>query len=158
AGTGRAEALRADRCHRGPCRGGGEDLEGGHRAARSGDSTGHPRGCGIVNAAEADAERDDDLEPPHPRETSALFGHAEAGLALLEAYRSGRSPHAWLIGGAPGIGKATLAYRMARFVLAHPDPRAPAVRAAKSLALPAEDRTVRRIAAQGHPDLLVLER
>jgi len=111
-----------------------------------------------VNAAEADAERDDDLEPPHPRETSALFGHAEAELALLEAYRSGRIPHAWLIGGAPGIGKATLAYRMARFVLAHPDPRAPAVRAAKSLALPAEDRTVRRIAAQGHPDLLVLER
>ena len=36
-------------------------------------------------------------------------------------------PHAWLIGGPPGIGKATLAYRLARFVLAHPDPRAAAV-------------------------------
>ena len=55
---------------------------------------------------------------PHPRETSLLFGHREAETALLAAYRSGRIPHAWLIGGPQGIGKATLAYRMARFVLA----------------------------------------
>jgi len=57
----------------------------------------------------------------HPRETTALFGHRDAETALLNAYRGGRIPHAWLIGGAPGIGKATLAYRMARFVLAHRD-------------------------------------
>ena len=61
---------------------------------------------------------------PHPRETMSLFGHREAELALLNAYRSGRISHAWLIGGAQGIGKATLAYRMARFVLAHRDPLA----------------------------------
>ena len=66
-------------------------------------------------------------EAPPPRETLALFGHAEAEQALLDAYKSGRIPHAWLIGGPPGIGKATLAYRMARFVLAHPDPAAPTV-------------------------------
>ncbi|MCJ9706462.1 DNA polymerase III subunit delta', partial [Bradyrhizobium sp. SHOUNA76] len=47
---------------------------------------------------------------PHPRETSRLFGHREAETALLAAYRSGRIPHAWLIGGPQGIGKATLAY------------------------------------------------
>ena len=58
----------------------------------------------------------------HPRETTALAGHRDAETALLNAYRSGRIPHAWLIGGAQGIGKATLAYRMARFVLAHRDP------------------------------------
>jgi DNA polymerase III subunit delta' len=63
----------------------------------------------------------------HPRETTAFFGHREAEAALLQAYRSGRIPHAWLIGGAQGIGKATLAYRMARFVLAHRDPLAPQV-------------------------------
>ena len=104
------------------------------------------------------AEARDDTDPPHPRETTVLFGHAEPEQVLLEAYRSGRIPHAWLIGGPNGIGKATLAYRMARFVLANPDPTAPAVRKATSLTLPNDDRTVRRIAAQGHPDLLVLER
>jgi len=109
-----------------------------------------------VSAGDADARND--AEPPHPRETTALFGHADAEQTLLEAYRSGRIPHAWLIGGPSGIGKATLAYRMARFVLANPDPAAPALRKAKTLALPDDDRTVRRIAAQGHPDLLVLER
>lgn len=96
--------------------------------------------------------------PPPPRETLQWFGHGEAEQALLEAYRGGRMPHAWLIGGPPGIGKATLAYRMARFALAHPDPAAPAVQSARSLELPPDDRAVRLIAAQGHPDLLVLER
>ncbi len=96
--------------------------------------------------------------PPPPRETLQWFGHGEAEQALLEAYRGGRMPHAWLIGGPPGIGKATLAYRMARFALAHPDPAAPAVQSARSLELPPDHRAVRLIAAQGHPDLLVLER
>ena len=59
---------------------------------------------------------------PLPRETTALFGHHDAEQALLAAYRGGRIPHAWLMSGAQGIGKATLAYRMARFVLANPDP------------------------------------
>jgi DNA polymerase-3 subunit delta' len=105
------------------------------------------------------SEDDDaDVGPPHPRETAAWFGHAEAEQSLLEAYRGGRMPHGWLIGGPPGIGKATLAYRTARFVLAHPDPSAPAVRAARSLALPADHRIARLVAAQGHPDLLVLDR
>ena len=72
------------------------------------------------------------IEAPHPRETTVWFGHAEAERTLLEAFRSDRVPHAWLIGGEPGVGKATLAYRMARFVLANPDPRAPAVQAARA--------------------------
>ncbi len=100
--------------------------------------------------------RDD--EPPHPRETTALFGHAEAEQTLLEAYRGGRIPHAWLIGGEPGIGKATLAYRLARFVLANPDPKQPAVQKAVSLAVPPDHPSTRRIAGQAHSDLLVLER
>jgi DNA polymerase-3 subunit delta' len=100
--------------------------------------------------------RDDD--PPHPRETTTLFGHAEAEQTLLEAYRGGRIPHAWLIGGEPGIGKATLAYRLARFVLANPDPKQPAVQKAASLAVSPDHPTARRIAGQAHSDLLVLER
>src|SRR5580700_6213526 len=42
------------------------------------------------------------ISVPHPRETTDLFGHGEAETALLNAYRSGRIPHAWLIGGAQG--------------------------------------------------------
>jgi DNA polymerase-3 subunit delta' len=93
-----------------------------------------------------------------PRETTTLFGHAEAERALLDAYKSGRIAHAWLIGGPPGIGKATLAYRVARFVLAHPDPQSAAVQNAKSLAVEADHPVARRIAAQAQGDLLVIER
>ena len=99
-----------------------------------------------------------DVEVPHPRQTHSLFGHAEAEQAFLDAYKAGRMPHAWLIGGPRGIGKATLAYRMARFVLAHPNAAADDVRNATSLALPAEHPVVHRVGAQGHPDLLVVER
>jgi len=93
-----------------------------------------------------------------PRMTNLLFGHAEAEAALLAAYRSGRVPHAFLLVGAKGIGKATLAYRLARFALAHPDPAAPEVQAATSLAVDPEHPVARRMAAQAQGDLLVLER
>src|SRR5712671_5474161 len=94
----------------------------------------------------------------HPRETGILAGHREAEAALLNAYRSGRIPHAWLIGGAQGIGKATLAYRMARFVLAHRDPLAPKVQSAETLAVDPSHPVARHVAAGAHGGLLTLER
>lgn len=94
----------------------------------------------------------------HPRETSVLFGHREAETALLAAYRSGRIPHAWLIGGPQGIGKATLAYRMARFVLAHGQPLAPSVQRAEDLAINPDHAVARQVAASSHGGLLTLER
>jgi DNA polymerase-3 subunit delta' len=102
-----------------------------------------------------DPERD---EAPPPRMTDVLFGHASAEGALLDAFRSGRVPHAFLLIGQKGIGKATLAYRMARFVLAHPDPAAPDVLAATSLAVDPQHPVARRMAAQAQGDLLILER
>ena len=101
----------------------------------------------------ADEDKDD---LPLPRETTVLFGHDSAEREFLAVYRSGRVPHAWLIGGEPGIGKATLAYRIARFVLAQPDPSRASI--ADTLALDPAHRTVRRVAVNAHPDLLVLER
>ena len=77
---------------------------------------------------------------------------------MLNAYRSGRIPHAWLIGGAQGIGKATLAYRMARFVLANGDPLAPSVQQAETLALDPDNPVARQITADAHGGLLMLER
>lgn len=100
----------------------------------------------------------EDTVAKSPRETTALFGHAEAEKALLDAYKSGRIAHAWLIGGPPGIGKATLAYRMARFVLANPDPQSPAVQEARSLAVAADHPVTGRVANQAQGDLRTVER
>jgi len=107
-------------------------------------------------ATEDDGEAIDDA--PHPRATAVLFGHALAEAALLAAYRSRRVPHAFLIVGPKGIGKATLAYRMARFVLAYPDPAARDVARTATLAVDAKNPVARRIAAQAQPDLLIIER
>ena len=95
---------------------------------------------------------------PEPRASAAFFGHEDAERRLLDAYRTGRIPHAWLLGGPAGIGKATLAFRLARFVLAHGDASAPAVQAAQSLAVDPAHPVARQVAGQAHPDLLVLER
>jgi DNA polymerase-3 subunit delta' len=99
-----------------------------------------------------------DTTTRRPRDTTALFGHREPEQKLLDGYRGGRIAHAWLLSGPQGIGKATLAYRMARFVLAHPDPAAPAVQNATSLALPADHPVVHHVTAGSHGGLLTLER
>ncbi|SED94138.1 DNA polymerase III, delta prime subunit [Rhizobiales bacterium GAS191] len=100
-------------------------------------------------------DRTDNL--PHPRERYRLVGHERAELAMLEALRSHRLAHAWLIGGPEGIGKASFAYRVARFVLDGRDPFARA-EGASSLNIAPDAPVARRIAAAAHPDLFVLER
>lgn len=94
-------------------------------------------------------------EPPHPRTRTVLFGHAEATSALAEAERAGRLHHAWLIGGPEGVGKATLAYRFARHLLAGPTER---LAGGDGLGIDASSRTSRQIAAGSHPNLMVMER
>lgn len=107
---------------------------------------------------EAPDESDRFSGAPHPRETSRLIGHAQAERVLLDAYRSGRLPHAWLIGGPEGIGKATLAWRFARFVLANPDYRAAAVQEAADLFVPPDHPVASRIGSLAHADVTVLRR
>jgi DNA polymerase-3 subunit delta' len=79
-------------------------------------------------------------------------------MRLLDGYRSGRMAHAWLIGGAPGIGKATLAYRMARFVLTHRNPLATEAQRAATLAVDPSESAARLVAAGAHGGLLILQR
>lgn len=93
-----------------------------------------------------------------PIDTFALFGHREVEDALLRAYQSGKMPHAFLIGGTQGIGKALLARRFARFVLANPDPSSRQVQNAITLDVPENDVTARRMIAQSHDGLLTLAR
>jgi DNA polymerase-3 subunit delta' len=105
---------------------------------------------------------DDDNDPLHPRNRFTLRGHAAAESRLLEAVQSGRLPHAWLISGPRGIGKATLAYRFARFVLSGAGKQddglfGDALPPVDSLAIPADHPVAQRISARGHADLRVLE-
>ncbi|MBM3276441.1 MAG: DNA polymerase III subunit delta', partial [Candidatus Sericytochromatia bacterium] len=112
------------------------------------------------------AERDEKPSIPAPRETVDLLGHAAAEAVLHEAWRSRRLPHGWLFTGPEGIGKATLAFRFARFVLADGGGEAtltgglfgdgPPV--TQSLRLAPEHPVFRRVAAGGHLDLLTLDR
>ena len=97
---------------------------------------------------------------PHPRETLHLFGHAQAQTDFLDSYRSGRAHHAWLITGPQGIGKATLAWKIARFLLAtSPDdggmfaPQPP-----DTLDIPSDHPTARRLRALSEPGLYLLRR
>lgn len=94
----------------------------------------------------------------HPKDTTSLSGHREAEATLLAAYRSGRIPHAWLISGPKGVGKATLAYRLARFVLAHRDPLSSNVQSAASLQVEPTHPVARQISTGAHGGLLTLER
>lgn len=89
------------------------------------------------------------MMPREPRANPLLIGHAAAEASLMDAMRGGRVHHAWLITGPPGIGKATLAFRFARRLLAGPG---------ASLALPENDPVFRRVAAGTHADLKTIER
>jgi DNA polymerase-3 subunit delta' len=99
---------------------------------------------------------------PLPRENPELVGQGAAERALLDGWNSGRLPHAWLIAGRPGVGKATLAYRFARFVLregAQPtDAGLFGATNPDTLAVAPDDPVFRRVAASGHADLLTVER
>jgi DNA polymerase-3 subunit delta' len=90
---------------------------------------------------------------PHPRETLDLFGHKSAQSMLTRAFARGHMHHAWLICGGVGIGKATLAYHLARYVLADP-----AERGVESLAVAPTSTTARQVLALSHSGLLVLRR
>ena len=59
---------------------------------------------------------------PHPRETQKLIGQERAEQQFLDVFASGRLHHSWMISGPRGIGKATFAWSLAKFLLATPYP------------------------------------
>ena len=90
----------------------------------------------------------------HPRENFRLVGQGAALARAARAIRSGKPPQGWLIAGPPGIGKATLAYRIARYLLKY-GARADGP---EDLSLPEKDPVSIQVAANSHPGLLVLRR
>ena len=109
---------------------------------------------------------------PGPREGRELIGHKEAESLLRHAFESGRMAHAWLISGPRGVGKASLAYRATRWVLAgggsndaedegpglFGDAIEPIPATGEGLHLDPEHPVFRLVANGAHPDLYVLER
>ncbi|MFL6688595.1 MAG: DNA polymerase III subunit delta' [Alphaproteobacteria bacterium] len=105
--------------------------------------------------------RSEDIEEPdriegsaHPRETFRLAGQDEALARACRAIRSGRTPQGWLLAGPRGIGKATLAYRIARYLLRHGATDS----GPEDLFVPPNDSVSLQVAAGAHPGLLVLKR
>lgn len=97
---------------------------------------------------------------PHPRATQTLLGQAGAEQSFLQAFNTGRLHHGWLISGPKGVGKATLAWRLARFLLATPDSDGGlfAAPAPDTLDIAADHPIARRIAALSEPRLFLLRR
>lgn len=89
----------------------------------------------------------DEIEDPrevpwHPRHARGVLGHDQATSHFYKSFEAGKPHHAWLLAGAKGIGKATLAYNLAGHVLGKKN----------------SAQSTRWIAARSHPDLYVLER
>ena len=102
-------------------------------------------------------------EPLAPRDNPDLIGQDAAEKTFLQAWDSGRLAHAWLITGPKGIGKATLAFRIARFVLAGGGKSSGGglfgdAAPAASLHMPPDHPVFRRISSGGHADFKLIER
>ena len=92
---------------------------------------------------------------PHPRMTARLYGHEAKEAAFAEGFASKRLHHGWLVTGPEGVGKATLAYRMARFLLASREDRD---MFGTSLDVSPDSAASRQVKVLAHPGLLLLRR
>lgn len=113
--------------------------------------------------AETEAPEPDRVDgAPHPRETLHLFGQEQAERDFLTAYNADRLHHAWLITGPRGSGKATLAWRIARFLLATPPADDGGLFGAPppptTLDVDPEHPVSRRLLARSEPGLFLLRR
>lgn len=116
-----------------------------------------------MTEVEAAPEADRAPGAPHPRATTRLIGQAAAEAEFLEAWNDERLHHAWLITGPRGIGKATLAWRLARFLLATPPKDdgglfGEAAPAPTTLDIPDDHPVARRMLANAEPRLFLLRR
>jgi len=120
-----------------------------------------------MNARAVSAESDS-VWPPEPIANPGLVGHRDAEATLQKAFAGPRMAHAWLISGPRGVGKATLAYRFARYALAQgvPGEQRPGLFGGELLSPSGSDglwtdpasAVFQRVAAGGHADLMVIRR
>lgn len=100
----------------------------------------------------SDAEQTDNFSP---RLNTCLLGHEAAEQVLLNAWKNNTLHNSWLISGIEGVGKATLAYRFARFLLAADESRREIY---TGLTIGADNPVFKLIAGNAHPDFKIIER
>ena len=117
-----------------------------------------------MNATIEELPRSDQVEgAPHPSETSTIFGQKEASNQFLAAFNTGRLHHAWIVTGARGIGKATLTWQIAKFLLSTAGPNNggelfQAPEPILTLSIDTEHPIVRRIKAGSEPGVMSVRR
>ncbi|MCQ0970590.1 DNA polymerase III subunit delta' [Paracoccus sp. TK19116] len=87
---------------------------------------------------------------PHPRHAARVVGQDAAVAQFVEAAGSGRLHHAWLLTGPRGVGKATLAWAIARWLLSESGTR--------DLTASEDAPEVRRLRALSEPRLSLIRR
>ncbi|MBR4106556.1 MAG: DNA polymerase III subunit delta' [Alphaproteobacteria bacterium] len=95
------------------------------------------------------------MENIAPKDNTYLLGHEEQEKFILNAWREHKLHQSLLISGPKGIGKATFAYRIARFLLQADESKSSNY---KSLEVAADDKTFRQVSSGAHPDFKVVER
>lgn len=85
-----------------------------------------------------------------------MIGQENQEQAWIGALASGRLPHAWLLAGPMGVGKAGFALRAATYLICDGDKRA--VPGAASIDTDPTDRAAQQIAHGTHPDFIWLKR
>ncbi|MBX2833490.1 MAG: DNA polymerase III subunit delta' [Micavibrio sp.] len=101
----------------------------------------------------------------HSRFAQSVIGHEDIEAGLIESFKKGRMHHGLLFTGPKGIGKAAIAYRLARYLLKYGgiDPNETDMFGEKpelpdTLDMPRDERVFRLVASESHPDLLKIER
>lgn len=109
-----------------------------------------------------DAAAPEMAEDVTPRTNPDCLGHEDIEKMILADFTAGRMPHAIVLSGAPGIGKATLAYRLARFLLSQSEAGGASLfgdaAPPENLYIAADQPVFRRVASGGHADLMTVER
>jgi DNA polymerase-3 subunit delta' len=95
---------------------------------------------------------------PHPRRTRVLFGQDAAEREFLDSWRGGRLHHGWLLAGPRGVGKATLAWRMARALIAQEPNAKLAPQIPETLQMDPDAPAFRRCASLGEARLKLIRR
>ncbi len=116
-----------------------------------------------------DEEPDFEEEPeegglPLPRFATEIRGHEAIDKQFLDLANSGKFPHAMIFSGLQGIGKSTMAFRLAKFLLSKKEESVPSLfgtpepSVATTLSVNPHDQSVQLIHSGGHPDLKIVER